>query len=393
MTPKFDDEKMAEALDTAGGDCVRAAVAVGCSPATMYAFKRRWNTVPTPPMATAPATAQRDAGLIYTPPAPTPAPTVLDPPRHPAPTPGAAMAQLHATTTEGIDRSAFDVPCDEVPDVPRLDPNWIERPYFARMVARLDRGARVQLIGHAGGGKTMSARQYAAMRGLPFIRISLENSADLRAKWGRLSVVADGGAPRTVFVESQLLALCERGDGAVVLFDEDNMVDAGRLAILNEILDSRIYYLQDARGGRGRTVHIPDAVRLMGACNPPLAQFVGAQRMNAALANRFDAHIEVPPLSDGEIKALADRFGAPAKLKDAIVALFSQAQRMVIEQSLRVQVSIRNLASIVADVNAGLSLGDAATESILNACIATGDTTGREALAGLFKTVLGKAGV
>src|SRR6267143_311712 len=121
------------------------------------------------------------------------------------------------------------------------------------------------------------------------------------------------GAFRSFGFRWKLLPLCERGDGAVILFDEDNMVDGNRLAILNEILDSRIYYLQDARGGRGRTIHIPPDVRLIGACNPPLAQFVGAQRMNAALANRFEAHIEVPPLADAEIAALTQRFGCPAK--------------------------------------------------------------------------------
>lgn len=380
MQPIFTDPDMAEALQVAGGNVTEAARLIGCSPASMYAFKRR-------------AAAARDAGLIYgrTDPEPDPAPMPRPNPRPlPSEPEPARLAQLHATTAEGTDRSRFDVPCDEVPAAPEVDPDWIDRPYFARLCKRLDRGAKVQLIGHAGGGKTMSARQYAALRGIPFIRVSLENAADLRAKWGRMSVIAQGGASRTVFVEAQLLALCERGDGAVLLFDEINMVDGNRLAILNEILDSRVYYLQEARGGRGRTVHIPEAVRIVAACNPPLAQFVGAQRENAALANRFAAHIEVPPLSETEIRTLAERFGCPAKQRDRLTQLMTQAQKMVIEQGLRVQVSIRNLREIVADLKDGMLLHDSATESILNACIATGDATGREALSGLFRTVIGK---
>jgi len=374
MIPTFDDDAMAQALDDADGHAPTAAAAIGCSPATMYAFKRRvaW-------------TATERA------PRPRPERPAAPPSPPPAPMPGAIRAQLHATVADGTGRSAFDVACDELPAVPKPIPEWIERPYFAEVRALLDEGEAVLLIGHAGGGKTMTAQQDAALCRHPYFRAAIDGNLEFRTLWGRQTIIAEEGASRLVFVESQCLAVCETAGAATLLIDEVNMADPNKINILNRLYDSRTYYISEARGGRGRTLQVPEGVRLLAACNPPLAQFSGAQRLNAALANRF-VHVEVPPLSRAEVETLARRFGAPKAQHDWIVEMFDQAQRMVIGQGLRVQVSIRNLRSICRMTARGVKLGRAVELSILNACIATGDATGREALAGLVKTVIGKEG-
>jgi len=198
--------------------------------------------------------------------------------------------------------------------------------------------------------------------------------------FGRMSVID----LRTVFVESHFLALCQAQRGAVLLLDELNFLDNQKAAFLHELLDNRTVLVKEARGGRGRVISIPAAVKITLACNPPRAGFGGTQKLNAALADR-SACINVPPLSLGEITQILVAWRVPQGSIDKLAKLFSDITRIATEQSFKLQVSPRGLRRIVDLLDKGWAPGKAIEIGLTNAGILVGDAVAQQAIAQLLK--------
>lgn len=284
--------------------------------------------------------------------------------------------------------AGFDITCVAALEPPLVDPMWIRRQWFNDVKIWSDRGHNVLIVGPPGSGKTSGAQQLAAMLELPFIRLSLDNSRDLREIFGRWAIIVDGGASRTVFVHSLFLSMClNPGKGAVVLLDEVNFVDPQRGALLHELLDNRRVFVKEANGGMGMVLEIPENIRFLLACNPPSAAFGGTQRMNAALGDR-GATVVAPPIGKAMVNQLLKRWMVEKKLADALSRLFLQAEKLVRQQNLRIQVSIRSLRRIVDGINSGIPIRRAILQGLVNAAVVLGDNVGKDALTGLIRTEL-----
>lgn len=284
----------------------------------------------------------------------------------------------------------FDIKCEHLPEIPKKDPNWVERPWLKEGLEYVDT-ENLLLIGAAGSGKTTGAEQIAAHLGRPFLKISMENTGTIKEGFfGSRQIVADEKGTRTVHVEAQFIGMCEGKDGGgVVLLDEFNMSEAVRLSFVHALLDnSRKFLLKEAFGGRGKVVELPDAVRFIVACNPTTAAFSGTFRLNAALVDRCRV-IEVPPLAASEIKEIMKNRGITHKeLLQHLPTFFVKAAGLVENQNLRVQVSCRSLDRTLASLEKGVCLEDAIRKGLLTASLALGDKTGKDALEGLMRTCI-----
>jgi MoxR-like ATPase len=405
---RFTDDQIAAALAAAGGDVMQAAQQTGASMSTIYAAQRRLRAagvnptfgqgLPVPPMQQPPVqpvqTAQPPVKPIVQPSATpiavqqTPEPTEIDLEQAAsAPVQEQQPVLPMQAQTEMADPTE-DLLCNDLPDLPAKDPRWISRHYFKRMQARLAQGCNALLIGPAGTGKTCAAKQHAAEQGLPFWRISLENSSSLRDLFGRLSLVNAGSGPRTIFVESMFAALCRRQQGAVLLIDECNMADPQRSAPLHELLDDRTFLIREARGGIGRLLRIPQAVQFVLACNPPGAAFSGAQRMNAALVDRC-AVLPVPPLTARDLDRIMKGWGVnDQEQRRTLARIWTDCDRAARDQNLKIQVSIRALRRTIDGLSEGLSIRDAVAEGFTNASEALGDKAARAVIDGILTTIL-----
>jgi MoxR-like ATPase len=282
----------------------------------------------------------------------------------------------------------MDVRCAELPPVPKVDKNWIKRPWYEEMEWWLGRGYNVLLVGQAGSGKTTGARQLAAETGKRFIRYSFENNTHIRQIFGQTQIVVSGGAPRTVFYESQLVAICRNAEGGIILLDEVNMLDPQKAATLHELLDNRTVFIKEARGGRGEILEIPESVMFVLACNPPKGAYIGTQRMNAALVDRT-VTILVPAFDKAHLKKILGGLGGlDAGQTEHIIKCYMEMDKLIMGQGLKVQSSIRALQRMREAVLGGKTVGDAACQALIRHAEACGDIAGAQALRSLIMTIL-----
>lgn len=284
-------------------------------------------------------------------------------------------------------QNAFDVKCDVLPEVPKQDPLWVDRPWFKRLKQVADLGMNTLMVGGAGSGKTCAAQEIAARRSVPFLRISLENVSNVREGLvGSRQIVAGPEGTKTVFVEGQLIGLSESKEGGVVLLDEINLVDPQKEALLHELLDQRSILVKEALGGKGRVVKIGMGVQFFAAANPTSGAFSGTQRLNAALVDRM-AVIVVPPLNGSEITDIMAGWGVKkgTAIGSALTQFFVGAEQLSRKQGLRVQVSLRAMRRVVELLRSGFTVEEALTMGFVNASMALADNVGAEAIKGVVK--------
>ena len=376
MQTRFSLTDVQAALDRNGQDVLKASLDLGCSPATVYNAKRTMREAQVQALVDhneVNAKALRGETPAPAPPAAEPTVIAASAPPEPAP------------ADDTVD--AFDIRCTTTPAIPTPDPFWIERESYRDMAAYLKMGLIVGLTGPAGVGKTAGAQQFAAKERIPFYRASLDTSDGLRKLFGRISL----RDARTYFVESLALrTLRGAGDtGAVLLLDEITKADPTKGALLHELLDSRQFVVNEAKGGRGEVITIPANVHIVCAGNPPTGAFAGTMRQNAALINRMVV-IDVPPFVAADYKTLLDRFDSNSTLeeqeRDDIARFFGEVTEAVTKQSCKVQVSVRNLKMVLAARIAGIPMVKAITHALVNQADFIGDKDGADLIKGLIIT-------
>ena len=371
MKTRYSLADVQAALDKNGQDVLKASLSLGCSPATIYNAKRAMRE-------------QNVATITQAVNAPTPLP---DPP--PAePITIAESGPEPITEPEPDDTvDAFDIRCTATPAVPTPDPFWIERESYRDMAAYLKMGLIVGLTGPAGVGKTAGAQQFAAKERLPFYRASLDTSDGLRKLFGRISL----RDARTYFVESLALKTLRGASktGAVLLLDEITKADPTKGALLHELLDSRQFVVNEAKGGRGEVITIPSNVHIICAGNPPTGAFAGTMRQNAALINRMVV-VQVPPFTGEDYKTLLDRFDSESSLEEQeradVARFFGEVTKAVTQQGCKVQVSVRNLKMVLKARIAGIPMVKAITHALVNQADFIGDKDGADLIKGLLIT-------
>jgi MoxR-like ATPase len=137
--------------------------------------------------------------------------------------------------------------------------------------------------GPSGVGKTATARQFAAVMGLPFLRVDCSSVRDASAWFGRTRA-ADG----SVFWSPSIFFRAIRGGNCVILLDEINRANPAVLNALLSLMDDQgevVIEDADILLQRGKGVIMISAANIGN-------QYTGTNRMDPALFNRQTLVVE-----------------------------------------------------------------------------------------------------
>ena len=279
--------------------------------------------------------------------------------------------KVHIIRTN-VDYSAFIPPVDKqykMRDVDRDIEAYSNRLDFATM-----------LVGEAGSGKTYSIQQYAARKGLPFLRVACDDAVALREMLGRREIKQG----TTFFKYGLMLEFLQ--NPSVILFDEFNALTSGKLFFLHEILDKmsdgRRVFVKEA----DTVINISKQCHIFLACNPNSAKYSGTNKLNVALADRARI-INFQPFSVAEIK---DYFDCGKKeTTDALKAYYQEARKLIASSGMRAVFSIRAVKRIAESVKAGDDVAKALEHNFYNMALLTATETEREQLYNLAKVCFG----
>lgn len=296
---------------------------------------------------------------------------VQEPDQAPAQEPTKAPSAVHVIRTE-FETTAFVPPIDRAYKMRSVDHDietYAERRDFATV-----------LVGEAGSGKTYAIQQYAARKGLPFLRVACDDSVALRELLGRREIRQG----TTSFKYGLLLEFLQMP--CVILFDEFNALPSGKLFFLHEILDK----MSD-----GHRVFVKEAdsvitlhkdCRIFLACNPNSAKYSGTNKLNVALADR-PRIIHFEPFTVVEIKEFFD-CGDKGKT-DALKAYFIEARKIIANSGMRAVFSLRSVKRIAESIRLGDDVAKALEHNFYNMTLLTATDAEREQLLNLAKVCFG----
>jgi hypothetical protein len=139
----------------------------------------------------------------------------------------------------------------------------------------------VLLEGHAGTGKTTSAKAFASSKGLPFYAIGMNLASEPSDYKGQLEPQADGTLK---FVYGELALAFKYG--GVVLLDELSFIKEGCSADMHNALDNLRQIT--LRGNDNEVIQGHDELLIIGAYN---AGYRGTRKLNEAFADRFTTQL------------------------------------------------------------------------------------------------------
>ena len=279
-----------------------------------------------------------------------------------------ALEQLEAEQPTPVP-TPVPAPTDDVPPIvtertvmhvqPKTD--WAQKikalippkkPYIARQEdndfeTAINNGFNVILQGEAGTGKTRMVQYYAEKNGLPFLRVSCDDSSQLRTVLGSLQ--ASNGS--TYYKEGIMLELIKQP--SVILFDEFNCLPSSRLFFLHEILDNRKVYIQEL--DQSFDIHTDCKIAL--ACNPNTARYSGTNKVNSALADRC-VTIIMPELEDAFLKQFITA--------DDRRKFFQEVNKSMATDQVRAAFSLRGATRIEKLISQGMPIKDAYKLCFLN---------------------------
>lgn len=176
-----------------------------------------------------------------------------------------------------------------------------QEPYFERTfedipetriydVAR-DNQQSVLLTGDAGTGKTSSARNYAAQRGLPFVVIECTQQIDNTVTQGRFVPAEDGNSAKWVY--SQLASAIQQP--SVILFNELTRMHPKSASLFLRLLAERELHIDTFN----ETIKVHDECLFIADQNTGIG-YNGTMRQDQALLDRFN--IKLPFTYDAELE-------------------------------------------------------------------------------------------
>ncbi len=213
-----------------------------------------------------------------------------------------------------IDNTSF--PDDVMQYIPSLsDPeiaNYIERSIhgvkeFDIYYRHMQEKRNIVIEGHAGTGKTTSAKTFSAKMGLPFYSISMNVASEPADFIGGVEPTEEG----LKFIYGQLALAFKFG--GVVLLDELSFIKEGCSASLHNALDNLRQVT--LRGANNEVIVAHDNLLLIGAYN---AGYRGTRPLNEAFHDRFatklvfeyDKKIEKQIIPSRSLLDLADKMRA-----------------------------------------------------------------------------------
>jgi len=200
------------------------------------------------------------------------------------------------------------VPCD-LPGLihPEVDVSFHIKQQVRSLLGVVDDASRfgsapnILLTGPAGCGKTELAMQYAAMAGLPMLKVTCSIVREPRDWFG--SKTLENGQ---VSWRKSLFAQAVEKGGVVILLDELNRATPNVLNPLLPLLDrTRASFIEEV----GEVLHVGPGVVFIATLNQGL-EFTGTTRLDKALADRFGVTIEAGYLDEeAECALIVQRTG------------------------------------------------------------------------------------
>lgn len=174
------------------------------------------------------------------------------------------------------------VPLQSDPEVA----NYIQRTFdgikeFDIFNRALKNKENILLEGHAGTGKTTSAKAFASAMGLPFYAIGMNLASEPSDYKGQLEPQSDGTLK---FVYGELALAFKHG--GVVLLDELSFIKEGCSADMHNALDKLRQIT--LRGNDNEVIQGHDELLIIGAYN---AGYRGTRKLNEAFADRFTTQL------------------------------------------------------------------------------------------------------
>jgi MoxR-like ATPase len=197
-----------------------------------------------------------------------------------APAPSVAPVVTHSPEVTSV-ASGSGVEIHPELSIPNLDSlSWYVPRH--REVNRFDMCRRLKknliIFGHAGTGKTSSAKHYAGLRNLPFVVIECNPQTDEEIVQGGWIPTGDGKT--LAWRWSPLAEAIQNPDGAVILINEANRMSAKANALFLRILEERKLLVSRYDN---RDIEVNDNVLFILDANPG---YKGTTAMDEALLDR-----------------------------------------------------------------------------------------------------------
>lgn len=171
--------------------------------------------------------------------------------------------------------------------VPNIEP-YYERKFFGKSEQEIydkarDESWNVLLTGDAGTGKTSSARNYAAERGLPFVTIECTQQIDQSITQGRF--VPTGVGNSTKWKYSQLATAIQQP--SVILINELTRMTPKAASLFLRLLSERELLIEPLN----EVIKVHPGVLFIADQNTGLG-YTGTSRQDSALIDRFNVKLE-----------------------------------------------------------------------------------------------------
>jgi MoxR-like ATPase len=223
------------------------------------------------------------------------------------------------------------------------------------------------LVGPTGSGKTEFARNFAALTGRRFYRVSFSKQLFADSLLGKTEI--RGGD--TVFIPGPLIPAIQTP--CVVLLDEVSRASADMaMAVLQPLLDNRRITIQDT----GEVIECHPGCVLMGADNTlglgeDSGRYAAATVHDASTLNRWAVTVQVPYLpEDTQSDIIQSKTGVPARIAKNLAKFAVLCQKSFLQEDgagLPVAFSLRQGIAIGRMIAAGMTPAVALSAGFLNA--------------------------
>ena len=216
------------------------------------------------------------------------------------------------------------------------------------------RGENVMMTGHAGSGKTVSAKAVAKVLSRPFYYFNLGAMQDPRASLiGNTQFSKDKGTyfKKALFVEAISTPY------AVILLDELSRAHPDAQNILLTVLDEEQRYLRLDEQEQQETIHVAEGVSFIGTANIG-NEYTGTREMDRASIDRYSI-IEMDLLTEDEENQLV-KMKCP-NASEGSLDILTRVSAKIREEYLGEESSISNMMSTRRVVKAAMLIEDGFT--------------------------------
>ena len=191
------------------------------------------------------------------------------------------------------------------PLVPAVDENYVFRSEPLLMVLyAIITNQPAWLHGHTGCGKTTLLEQVSALTCFPFLRVNFDSEISRADLLGRDTLVNDGGATASTFIEGILPQMLQTP--CIACFDECDFIRADVSYVMQRALEGNGLLLTE---DGGRLIKPHPMFRAFATANTvgqgdEFGMYQGARVQSQAFLNRFKTFVHVPYMSQAERRKL-----------------------------------------------------------------------------------------